>query len=475
MARRIDIELTSRRADGSFTWRAAGALQPRGSLDAGLVPPGARVGDVLRAEVEAELEGLAVTAVAPLPTRQPEQNRIELRPAHEGSGRVTATLLERRDRRRREPATAEDGERRAPRRERRIRRARATGPGEEPARGARAERREPTGRRRPERAEGGTTRPARLAPARAHRDALIASLPPEQRPIAERLADGGLPAVRRALAEEEAAARSEGRPSPGGEAIIALAEELLPAVRQATWLDRAEAAVARLDTITLRDLRASVVGAAPRDEHGRALLGRLREALDERRAKLRAAWEADIARALEEGRVLQALRLAGRPPEPSTRLPAALVAPLAEAASAALSPSTPAERWIALLEAAAASPLRRSVKPAGLPDDPTGDVRRAAALAAGRVPALAPLLGLAMPPPPRPVASAPRRSPRASRRPAPGQPRPSGAGRDEALAPRRAAATDPGTHVGRGHGPASGAVDGEPVPAEPVEEPLGER
>ena len=41
MSRRMEIELTSDRGDGSWTWRAAGAKQPKGVVDAGLVPDGA--------------------------------------------------------------------------------------------------------------------------------------------------------------------------------------------------------------------------------------------------------------------------------------------------------------------------------------------------------------------------------------------------------------------------------------------------
>jgi hypothetical protein len=63
MSRRIDIELTSRREDGSWTWRAPGAKQPKGSLDGGLVPAVAKVGDVLRAEADFELEGITVVSV----------------------------------------------------------------------------------------------------------------------------------------------------------------------------------------------------------------------------------------------------------------------------------------------------------------------------------------------------------------------------------------------------------------------------
>ena len=41
MPRRIDIELTSARPDGSWTWRVAGAKQPKGVLEGTLLPAAA--------------------------------------------------------------------------------------------------------------------------------------------------------------------------------------------------------------------------------------------------------------------------------------------------------------------------------------------------------------------------------------------------------------------------------------------------
>ncbi|MGH9099367.1 MAG: hypothetical protein ACRDV8_03950, partial [Acidimicrobiales bacterium] len=63
MSRRIEIELTSRTDEGGFTWRAAGAKQPKGTVASGLLPAGAAVGDVVRAEVESGLEGLEIVSV----------------------------------------------------------------------------------------------------------------------------------------------------------------------------------------------------------------------------------------------------------------------------------------------------------------------------------------------------------------------------------------------------------------------------
>ena len=474
MARRMEVELTSSRDDGTWTWRALGAREPRGVVEEKVLPTGSHVGDVLRVEAEFELDGITITQVLPAKGKSGPAGLIEI--AHRPvAGAVTTTLVGRggpgSDRRRGDglawaggpregagrggPRTAGQGPTR-----RDGTRAGGSGRPGAPADGplhdsstgdagagtAPGRRMFPHGGPRPDRsASAGTAgrgpgggrpagagaglrprpdgaparegaaasrasgraarpRPPRFVPGTAHRDALLATLPDAQRPVAQQLAAGGMPAVRRALEEARVAARAEGRPTEPDDALVALAEKLASSVREAVWLDRAEAAVAQLETLSLRDLRTTVLGAASRDDHGRSLLQQLREALDARVTKLRTAWEADMVHALDEGRVLQALRLSARTPEPTARFPAALVGRLADAAGAAMAADTPPERWVAILEAVVASPIRRSVKPAGMPEDSSGAVRHAAQAAAGRVPALAPLLGLTMPPPPRPPA-----------------------------------------------------------------------
>ena len=82
MSRQIDIELTSKTGDGSWTWRAAGARQPKGAVEGALVPAGEAVGAVLRAEVEIGLEGIEVLSLtAAKPARSPEkvEGRIEVK------------------------------------------------------------------------------------------------------------------------------------------------------------------------------------------------------------------------------------------------------------------------------------------------------------------------------------------------------------------------------------------------------------
>ena len=78
MSRRIEVELTSERDDGTWTWRAAGARQPRGVLDGSLLPPGAKVGEVVRADADFDIEGITVIAVLPPRGERSEPNRLDL-------------------------------------------------------------------------------------------------------------------------------------------------------------------------------------------------------------------------------------------------------------------------------------------------------------------------------------------------------------------------------------------------------------
>jgi hypothetical protein len=255
----------------------------------------------------------------------------------------------------------------------------------------------------------------KLSPGRTHRDAVLAELPPEHRPIAEQVLRAGIPAVRRAVDAENEKAKAEGRPEIKADALVALAEELLPRLREAEWRDRADAAIADVDEIAVRDLRAVVTSAenAVRDDETRALAAQLRDALDRRLEQQRQSWIDEVTHSLDDGRVVRALRISGRPPEPGTKFPTELSQRLTEAAGQALAPDTPPERWATVLDAVASSPVRRTVKPAGLPPEPGDDLLAAAKNAAGRVPGIAELLGIEPPKPPRP----PR--PPARTRPAP--------------------------------------------------------
>jgi len=449
MSHRIDVELTSVREDGTWTWRAAGARQPKGVLDASVLYEGAKVGDVVRAEAEFELEGISISSVLPpREKKRSEPERLEITGSPSRQEGVTSSLVRRSGRadrggrdgdgaRRRSRRDGDDAAPDRPRRERprqagegRTRRGEASRPREDASGDGRHDRArrprrdaEPAGRapgrparQRDESGDAGARapRPRRLTPATVHRDAALASVSPEQRPVAEQVLKGGIPAVRQAIEAQNDRARAANHPEVNGEALLAMAEELLPRLKAAAWRDRAEAAAGTVDEISLRDLRSVVAGAdtATRDDESRLLASTLREALERRVAALREQWVEEITRALDDGRLVRALRVSAHPPEPTARFPAELAVRMSHAAGEAMAPDTSTERWTTLLGAVAESPVRRMVKPQGLPRDPADSVVEAARQASGRVPALATLLGIEMPPPPGPPRPHPPRSPR---------------------------------------------------------------
>ena len=398
------------------------------------MPANQEVGSVLRAEVDTGLEGIEVLSLSEVkPTRSPEKaGRIEVVGTPKRAPDVSVILAPgsgKRSRRR-----DEDGDDREDRRPARggHRGDRPSGgpggggpggsggpgsgppgpggpggPGGDRPSGGRSGPGGSTGPRRPgtRRPGEGDGRPARderpVAPtSTVHRNAMLAALRPEQIPVAEQLLRGGLPAVRQAIDAQNSAAKVSGRPPASTDALLAMADELLPVVKLADWKDRATAAQLAGKDFRLRELR-TVVAASRTvilDEDGRALAKALQESLEKRVTALRDEWLARITNAIKEGRVQQALEASIRPPEPGTRCPADLAVQLAAAAGEAMTADLPPEEWMKMLDAVVLSPVRRTVKPAGIPADEVA--RQAARHAAGSVPALARLLGLRIPPPP---------------------------------------------------------------------------
>ena len=544
MSRRIDIELTSDRGDGTWTWRAAGAKQPKGVVKADRLPDGATVGQNLRAEVETTLDGTEVLDVSgPKAKNRSAAESIELLPRGGDEPLVTQTLAggrggrdrgdrgdrgdrrggDRGDRGPRGPGGPRGdrsggdrgprgsggprgdrpggGDRNGPRDGDRSRGPRGdsdgtdvldvSGPkaknrsaaesiellprgGDEPLvtqtlaggrggrdrgdRGDRGDRRGgdrgdrgprgpggPRGDRsggdrgprgsggpRSDRPGGGDRngprdgdrsrgprgdsdgtrrdRPRRERPAappakpkarrlkagRAHRKAALATLSPEEQVLGDYVLAGGIPAVRAAVEKQNAQAQAEGGRKVSAAPLLAVAERLLPALHAAEWRDRAEAAVAHLDDLDLRDLRSVVVGAetAAKNDEALALSAQLREGLTARVDREQAEWLAELAETLKEGRVVRALRLSSRPPKAGAPLPADLATRLAEAASASLTSDTFPDRWATVLDALSFSPARLTVVPASKPTEPSEELLAVIRRMADRVPKVAEAFGI---------------------------------------------------------------------------------
>lgn len=427
MPRRIEVELTSVRDDGTWTWRAAGARQPKGELDGGLLPAGAKVGDVVRAEADFDVDGITVVAVlAPRGERREPQRLEVIGPPTRDEQLVTTQLApkgrgDRRDRR-------ERGDRSGDRRSREGRRGT---PGERRDRPRRERTSAESGERRgqparpPRPVPEARPKPKRLRPGRTHRNAVLAELPEEQKPIAEQVLKGGIPAVRQAVQKQNEENRAAGRPEVTAEPLVAMAEQLLPRLRAAEWRDRAEAALAAIDDLDLRDLRSVVVAAdaAARDDQTRSLADHLREGLTRRVEQEHREWLAEIDETLQAGRVVRALRLSSRPPKAGTPFPAELGARLAEAAAAGLTADTAPDRFATVLDALAYAPVHATVEARSIPPTPTPELLAVVTRLAPRIPKVAAQFGIDVPHPPTRSAKGQRRRAGAPVPPPPAAPR----------------------------------------------------
>lgn len=421
MARRLEIELTSARDDGTWTWRAAGAREPKGVLDATLLPPDASIGQVLKADADFAIDGIEIVAVlAPKAAKPPRDATLELLGSRRDEPLVTSTLVSRKGRDRR------DEDDRGARRDRGGRgdhRDRRPGGGRD-QRGGRGERERSGDRREGRRGERGDDRrssgsrgaegrggrsgrsersgppdrnaPKRLRAGRGHRNAALRALPEDQRRLGELVLAGGVPAVRQAIERQHQLAAREGQPKLRAEPLVALAEHLVPRLKTAEWRDRAEASLRQIDEVDLRDLRSVVTAgeSAARDDESRALADQLRTALTERVDKEHAEWLRELATTLQDGRIVRALRLSSRPPKAGAPLPADLATSLAEQATAALTSEVSQDRFATLLEAVSFSPVHARVAATSIPATPSPELRALVTKIATRVPAVAAQFGL---------------------------------------------------------------------------------
>ena len=420
MSRRLDIELTSTRDDGTWTWRAAGAKVPKGVLVATLLPNESKIGDVLKIEADFDIDGITVLSVI---TQRDKSQKATLLQMIDDKPFVGVTEKLAKKSRDDKPRRGKQGPR-TDRPDREPREPRADRPVREP----RADRsvREPREPREP-RADRKSFPPTpevpkrpiakRLKPKRVHRSAVLASLPVEQRAVAERALAGGLAAVRDAIKKQNAELRKEGKPEVKADGLVSMASDILPKLRVAEWLDKAEAAKLEIELLDLRDLRAVVAGSddpmVVRDETTRVLAGELKIALKVHQEKEMNQWIDDMKSAVEVSRVVRALKLSGEPPKAGVLFPAELGGQIAKAATDSLASDAGADRWIAVLEALAFSPIRAQVKPAAAPVATTDTLRETVKRLAPLLPQIAALFGIEV----APGAQAPRplRPPRQAR------------------------------------------------------------
>ena len=212
-----------------------------------------------------------------------------------------------------------------------------------------------------------------------------------------------------------AKAAAEKLPQIKSEPVLALAEQLAPVLKAAEWHDRADAALAGIAKIDLRDIRSVIAAAdrAARTEETRALA---------REPANRPGSAPGSGPPPMDGRIGRHDRRGPHHQSAATELTAAqggyAAAPdmaerLANMAAEDLNPTANQQRWSTMVESVALSPVRTQVIPLGAPENPSEDLLSTVRRLADRVPQIASLFGIE-----------PQAPSRGSRRPPPPPPTP---------------------------------------------------
>ena len=385
MSRRISIELTSNKGDGTWTWRAAGAREPRGLISDDMIPKGAGINSVFTAEVRSDMDGIAVLAVIETEDTRTAPETIEVL----GTGKRSTGVNFKGGGRGRGKGRG-DG----------------FGSGGFGGDGDQSRQKQQGGRRKGRSQGAGQDRPARLRPARVHRKKWLASVPPEHAALAEQIASGrGIP-NERGEASEKVGGSENGR-SPerdsapekdfasekGNLADKDVSAKLLSEYRMAEWQDRADLVLSNFEKIDLAEIRMLVADSdtCARTPETRSQAEVAKQKLAERTERQHGEWLADLATHLSEGRVLRALRVSGQPPKAGVPLPLDLVKWLTKAATDILTPEAQPDRWEITLQALAVSPVRRLVRPSQPPAVVSPDLTEAVQELSPRFPQIAAL------------------------------------------------------------------------------------
>ena len=359
MSSRIEIEITSAVDAKSFTWRAVGAREPKGTIPSTLLPSSVTTGQIFRVEADFLIDGIEITKVLPKKTERSEPVLLEVIGTKNSEPGVTTSLASKKKQ--------EKGKRNKSGERRDRKRNESTKPEGKPK-----TRKENFSKKisKKERVRNvSKPRGKRLKPKKIHRNQIISDLPELHQSLAKEVLIGGVPKLRELIKKMDL--------PPGFDVeLLKYAEELNTELKTAEWLDRTEAVLSNYADVDLRDFR-SVVAAADRWARSDALKEKrveLEKQLHDRILNEHKRWLNDIDKAINEDKAVRALNLSSHPPKPGTPLPEGLSDKLIGLANSALSSSASPSRWEVVLQAVAYSPVRLKIVPEGLPDKPTAEL-----------------------------------------------------------------------------------------------------
>ena len=364
MPNRLDIEITSQSTESSYTWRSAGAKEPKGTIKASLLPSGVAIGDVLKVEADFMIDGIEITAVLPQKIKKDGPELLEILGTGKETAGVTTSLVKKSNRKRRKDARVGPSDKRAKDRK------------QSRSSKAKTERKD----RKPYRSPRGK----RLKPSKKYRNEFIESLPELQKPIAKELSGSTIPNLRRTIEKMDL---PEGFP----DALLDYAENLNQQLKMAEWMDKATAVENNIENIDLQDFRSVVASSArwAKSANSIAIKERLELKLNERIDQDHKKWLTSIDEALQEEKTVRALNLSSRSPKAGAQLPEAITTRLIEQANKALNAEATAHRWAIVAEAVAFSPVRQKITPDGLPTEISEELKQSIKKHGDRIPQIA--------------------------------------------------------------------------------------
>ena len=365
MPNRLDIEITSQSTESSYTWRSAGAKEPKGTIKASLLPSGVAIGDVLKVEADFMIDGIEITAVLPQKIKKDGPELLELLGTGNETAGVTTSLVKKSSNRKRR----KDGR---------------VGSKSKQAKDRKQSRSSKAKTERKDRKPYRSPRGNRLKPSKKYRNEYIESLPELQKPIAKELSGSTIPNLRKTIEKMDL---PEGFP----DALLDYAENLNQQLKMAEWMDKATAVEINIENIDLQDFRSVVASSArwAKSSDSIAIKERLELKLNERIDQDHKKWLNSIEEALQEDKTVRALNLSSRSPKAGAQLPEAITTRLIAQANKALNAETTAHRWSIVVEAVAFSPVRQKITPDGLPTEISEELKQSIKKHGDRIPQIA--------------------------------------------------------------------------------------
>ncbi len=375
MAYRIDIEITSIRDLNTFTWRKLGAKQPKGIVSKQVIGSSVKVGDSFKVEIEQSLDGIDIVSVIDSKKKTQESNSQSIEIGIKKDKQMPKVTLTPADKKKSKSGSFPKHDK--------------------------SDKKFDGRRSKNENASTERKRPTYLKVSWDKTDALMESLSVQEKPIAEFLVKGGLPAVRAAIKKQNEEAKANNMPEVTETGLISIAEKLLPQIRRVQWEDRAASALLAGSRCPVRELKSLLASSDPKDESIKEQVNNLKSLVKTVVEEQVQQWKTDLKNKAENGEIKEALELLASPPDRTAKIEATLLELIVNYTNEKLRDEVEPDHWIEIIEMIASSSLRTKITVEKIPFDATGATVACAKKFSGFIPSLAPLLGLKIPPPPR--------------------------------------------------------------------------